>query len=274
MSALELSVPATGQELDLMVYNCCMNKNDWDEVSKWHPDLADDLQIVARFLGLVDLAMETRESRLHKALGLQHFLLIGQMDGLLLLARSAKWIAIPAIASAIFRIAMESIYLARNPKCLDDFISFRWYESNCVPKVESPAIYRLETLNELQREHQQICETMRLNYGNKTSWHGHTVDELAVAVGMAGLLPLYRSAVQISNGNSAGFMTRSRAGRLLFDRHREKTTPVMVSGGSLLLACCSTYYFYEEIVKVFNISNEIVLQSFNDLSTALEKHDN
>ncbi len=251
-----------------------MNRNEWDGVGEWYPDLVVDLQLVAKFLDLVDLAIETRESRLHKALGLQHFLLMGQMDGMLLLAKSAKWIAIPAIASAIFRIAMESVYLARNPKYLDDFISFRWYESNCVPKVLSPAIYRLETLNELQREHQQICETLRLDYENRTSWHGHTVDELAAAVGMAGLLPLYHFAVQISNGNPAGFMTRSRAGRLLFDRHREKTTPVMASGGSLLLACHSTYYFYKEIVKVFNISSEIVLHSFNDFHTALEKHDN
>jgi hypothetical protein len=251
-----------------------MNKDDWGEVIKGHPEMATDLPLLARFLSLVDLALETRESRLQKALGVQHFLFLGQMEGLLLLARSAKWIAIPAIASTVFRLALEGVYLARNPKSLDDFVSFGWYESNCVPRIEGPERFRLEEFKEMQRDREKICETMRSDWENKTSWHGHTVDGLAVAVGMTGLLPLYRSAFEICNGNPAGFMSISKVGRLLFDRNREKSTPVMVSGESLLLVCCSTFYFYEEIVKVFNISNEIVLQSLDDLYKTLVKHNN
>ncbi|MGD0295370.1 MAG: hypothetical protein ABSB30_16100 [Terracidiphilus sp.] len=66
-----------------------MNKTDWGKVSQWYPELVNDLQLYARFLGLVDLGLEKRENRLQKALGVQHFLLRGQMEGLLLLSRSA-----------------------------------------------------------------------------------------------------------------------------------------------------------------------------------------
>jgi hypothetical protein len=155
---------------------------------------------------------------------------------------------------------------------LDEFVTFSWYEANCIPKVEGKEKFRLEVLNEIQRDMEKICEKLRPNYGNRASWHGHTIDGLAFAVGMNKLLPLYRSAVQTCNGNPTGFMSRSRSGRLLFDRNREKSTPIMVSSDSLLLACCSAFYFYEEIVKVFGISSELVLKSLDDIHEALEKH--
>lgn len=249
-----------------------MIKNDWAEVSKLHPDLVMDLQLVTRFLGLVDLAVATRATRLQKALGTQHFLFLGQMEGLLQLAKSANWIAIPAIASALFHIALEGTYLARNPSCLNEFVSFSWYETNCISRIEVQKQFHLDSLEEMRRDREALCEKIRSNYCDRTTWHGHTVDGLAAAVGMSGLLPLYRYAIRTCNGNPTGLMFRSKAGRFIFDQCREKYLPAMVSWDSLLLACCSTFYFYDAIVKAFGISNEIILKSLDDIYIALDKH--
>lgn len=258
------------------IYNSSMNQDGWRELSTWYPESARDCQNLEHFLTLVDSELKTRRGRLQNALGLQHFILTQETSGLFMLAKSGIWLAIPPIASSVFRIASEGVYLSEHPNRITDFVDFGWYETykEREPRpIEEDGIYA-DIAEQLKEDEKSKFDKLRPTYQKKTSWHDHDVDSLAESVGMAYLLPIYHSTTRLAKGTTIGFMSRGKGGRLWFDRHRENTTPVMEVGSAFVMVCHSMYHFYKAVLGTFEISNETILQVFEIFRSMLAgEHD-
>lgn len=248
-----------------------MNQDGWGELAKWYPESACDFQNLEHFLALIDSGLKTRKGRLQNALGTQHFVLSQQMSGIFLLAKSGIWLAIPPIVSSIFQIAIEGIYLAKHPNRVNHFVEFSWYETHAEPKpIKADGLYA-DIAKRIHEDRKSKFEKLRPGYQNKTSWHDHDVDSLAEAAGMGYLLPVYHSTSRLAQGSPIGFTSNGKGGRVWFDRHREKTTPVIAVGNALIVVCHSTYHFYQAILSAFDISNEMILQAFEVFRSTLTR---
>lgn len=248
-----------------------MKQDGWGVLGEWNPEIARDIENLEHFLALANGGLESRKGRVQKALGVQHLVLSEQVRGLSLLARSGAWLAILPIASSIFRIAMEGIYLSEHPNSVDDFVEFSWYEGHCECEPPTEDGSYAEIVKVIHDDQQKKFEKLHSGYQNKVSWHDHDLETLAEAVGMEYLLPIYRSTSRLAQANPVRFMTNGKGGRVWFDRHREKTTPVMAVGDTCLMVCHSTCHFYQAVLNEFVVSNEMIRQSFNDFKDGLAK---
>lgn len=255
------------------VYNSSMKQDGWGELEEWYPETARDLDNLEHFLALANGGLESRKGRIQKALGVQHFVLSEQVRGLVLLARSGAWLAILPIASSIFRIAMEGIYLSEHPNSVDDFVEFSGYQDHCGCEPPTEDGLYPEIVKVIRDDQKKKFEKLRSGYQNKISWHDHDVETLAQAVEMEYLLPIYYSTSRLAQGSPTRFISNGKGGRLLFDHHREKTTPVMAVGNALLMVCHSACHFYQTVLDEFVVSNEMIHRSLNNFKDGLAKCD-
>jgi hypothetical protein len=246
-----------------------MNPDGWGKLAEWNPDAATDLQRADHFLDLIGTCLEGRKGRLQRALGVQHFILSTEAKGVVLLAKSGLWLPILQNAASIFRIAVEGIYLSEHPGKVNDFVEFSWYEANReegLPRTNHPYP---DIANESFQRRQEKVARLHSTGWNRKSWHKHDLESVAMTVGLDYLLPLFCSSFSLAGGRPAGFMSMGKGGILLLDRHREKLTPAIAASDAIILVCHSLYHFYRALLRAFDVSNDMVLQAFDDLQESL-----
>lgn len=247
-----------------------MDPNQLAEIKKHDTELAAMLQSLEQFLSYADALMETRKSRLQKALGLLHFAVIDYVQGVISLYPGEHGISMSAISVAVFDLVAGGIYLARSPKLLDDFIMFSVFD------MRHPKYYLVPNPNasEWTKARRETLETewenLRPRFQGHMSWHSLDLNELVAATDMQALHGLYDEARMVSGVNPSRFMNRSEAGSYLFTKRREQSGWYVLA--PLLLTCLCCLHFYREILRVFEVSNPLVLKAYENLQLAVEQY--
>ena len=256
-------------DIEVGIYNSIVDQDGWSELEAWDPDAAADLRRADHFLELVDRSLEKRRGRLQHALGVQHLTIFTEVKGVILLAKSGLWLPILPNATAIFHVSLEAIYLARHPGKVKHFIEFSWYDAHRnenPPEVDAPYLDIAEEMFQARRKKVGLLYPI---YNDKKTWHQHDVRSLATSVGLDYLLPIANSSLNLAHANPAGYMSTGKGCILMLGRRRENLTPARAVTMASILVCHSIFHFYRELLEIFHISNEMVLQAFEDLRRSL-----